>query len=158
MNSCMASKNVSREPGWTRRNRQCGSACWPFRSASWEGFPFGDGLWGILVCVRARLYDPLPGDVAGQAVGVAPSYGAQVRTIREKRGPWLAEYGRAVSLGATHSLVGTGSKVGKWLLIPGQMRLHNWEYVTRVCELACRSQREGKPWRHCLQPDERPHV
>jgi len=54
----------------------------------------------------------------------------RVRLIREELGPWLYEYIPAVSIGVTHSIVGVGSKVGEWPLIPGHMGLHNWEYVT----------------------------
>jgi hypothetical protein len=38
----------------------------------------------------------------------------------------------AVSIGTTHSIVGVGPRIGEWLLIPGHMGLHNWEYVTRA--------------------------
>jgi len=54
----------------------------------------------------------------------------RVRLLREELGPWLYEYIPAVSIGVTHSIVGVGSKVGEWPLIPGHMGLHNWEYVT----------------------------
>jgi hypothetical protein len=52
--------------------------------------------------------------------------------MREELGPWLYVQVTVVSLGATHSIVGTGPKVGEWLLTPGHMGLHNWEYVTHV--------------------------
>jgi hypothetical protein len=55
-----------------------------------------------------------------------------VRIMREELGPWLQEYVPAVSIGATHSIVGVGPRVGEWPLIPSHMGLHNWEYVTRV--------------------------
>ena len=52
--------------------------------------------------------------------------------MREEMGPWLYEYMPAVSIGATHSIAGVGSKVGEWPLIPGHMGVHNWEYVNRA--------------------------
>jgi hypothetical protein len=55
-----------------------------------------------------------------------------VRIMREELGPWLYEYVPAVSIGATHSIVGVGPRVGEWPLIPGHMGLHNWEYVTHA--------------------------
>jgi peptide/nickel transport system substrate-binding protein len=61
-----------------------------------------------------------------------PAYVERVRIMREELGPWLSEYVPAVSIGATHSIVGVGPKVGEWPLIPGHMGLHNWEYVTRA--------------------------
>jgi peptide/nickel transport system substrate-binding protein len=54
------------------------------------------------------------------------------RIMREELGPWLYEYMPGVSIGATHSIVGVGSRVGDWPLIPGHMGFHNWEYVTRA--------------------------
>jgi peptide/nickel transport system substrate-binding protein len=62
---------------------------------------------------------------------VEPDYAERVRIMRDELGPWLYEYMPAVSIGATHSIVGVGPKVGDWPLIPGHMGLHNWEYVTR---------------------------
>jgi peptide/nickel transport system substrate-binding protein len=59
-----------------------------------------------------------------------PNYEARVRIMREELGPWLYEYMPAVSIGATHSIVGVGPRVGEWPLTPGHMGLHNWEYVT----------------------------
>jgi hypothetical protein len=41
--------------------------------------------------------------------------------MREALGPWLYVQVTVVSLGATHSIVGTGPKVGEWLLIPGHL-------------------------------------
>jgi ABC-type transport system substrate-binding protein len=61
-----------------------------------------------------------------------PNAMERVRIMREELGPWLYEYIPAVSIGATHSIVGVGPKVGDWPLIPGHMGLHNWEYVTRM--------------------------
>src|SRR5919197_5096014 len=67
-----------------------------------------------------------------ERLGAEPSYEERVRIMREELGPWLYEYVPAVSIGATHSIVGVGPKVGEWPLIPGHMGLHNWEYVTRA--------------------------
>jgi peptide/nickel transport system substrate-binding protein len=61
-----------------------------------------------------------------------PNYGQRVQIMREELGPWLYEHVPAVSIGATHSIVGVGPKVGEWPLIPGHMGLHNWEYVTHA--------------------------
>jgi peptide/nickel transport system substrate-binding protein len=66
-----------------------------------------------------------------ERLGAEPSYEERVRIMREELGPWLYEYVPAVSIGATHSIVGVGPRVGEWPLIPGHMGLHNWEYVTR---------------------------
>jgi peptide/nickel transport system substrate-binding protein len=63
-------------------------------------------------------------------LGAEPSYEERVRIMRDELGPWLYEYIPAVSIGATHSIVGVGPRVGQWPLIPGHMGLHNWEYVT----------------------------
>ena len=57
---------------------------------------------------------------------------AAVQRMREELGPWLSAYAPAVSIGATHSIVGVGPKVGDWPLIPGHMGLHNWEFVTHA--------------------------
>jgi ABC-type transport system substrate-binding protein len=67
-----------------------------------------------------------------ERLGAEPSAEERVRIMREELGPWLYEYVPAVSIGATHSIVGVGPRVGEWPLIPGHMGLHNWEYVTRV--------------------------
>jgi len=67
-----------------------------------------------------------------ERLGAEPDYAERVRIMREELGPWLQEYVPAVSIGATHSIVGVGPRVGEWPLIPGHMGLHNWEYVTRV--------------------------
>jgi peptide/nickel transport system substrate-binding protein len=67
-----------------------------------------------------------------ERLGAEPSDEERVRIMREELGPWLYEYVPAVSIGATHSIVGVGPRVGEWPLIPGHMGLHNWEYVTRV--------------------------
>jgi len=61
-----------------------------------------------------------------------PNAAERVRIMRQELGPWLYEYMPAVSIGATHSIVGVGPKVGDWPLLPGHMGLHNWEYVTRM--------------------------
>jgi hypothetical protein len=60
-----------------------------------------------------------------------PDYGERIRIMREDLGPWLSEHMPVVSIGATHSIVGVGRRVGEWPLIPGHMGLHNWEYVSR---------------------------
>jgi peptide/nickel transport system substrate-binding protein len=67
-----------------------------------------------------------------ERLGAEPSDAERVRIMREELGPWLYEYVPAVSIGATHSIVGVGPRVGEWPLIPGHMGLHNWEYVTRM--------------------------
>ena len=67
-----------------------------------------------------------------EPLGAEPDYAERVRIMREELGPWLQEYVPAVSIGATHSIVGVGPRVGEWPLIPGHMGLHNWEDVTRV--------------------------
>jgi peptide/nickel transport system substrate-binding protein len=61
-----------------------------------------------------------------------PNDTERVRIMREELGPWLYEYMPAVSIGATHSILGVGPRVGEWPLIPGHMGLHNWEYVTHA--------------------------
>ena len=60
-----------------------------------------------------------------------PDYGERIRIMRDDLGPWLSEHMPVVSIGATHSIVGVGPRVGEWPLIPGHMGLHNWEYVSR---------------------------
>ncbi|MBI3326344.1 MAG: ABC transporter substrate-binding protein [Nitrospinae bacterium] len=65
-------------------------------------------------------------------LGAEPRFEERVRIMREELGPWLQEYVPAVSIGATHSIVGVGPRVGEWPLIPGHMGLHNWEYITRA--------------------------
>ncbi len=65
-------------------------------------------------------------------LGAESSAAARAKIMREEMGPWLYEYMPGVSIGATHSIVGVGPKVGDWPLIPGHMGLHNWEYVTRA--------------------------
>jgi peptide/nickel transport system substrate-binding protein len=60
-----------------------------------------------------------------------PDYGERIRIMRDDLGPWLSENMPVVSIGATHSIVGVGPRVGEWPLIPGHMGLHNWEYVSR---------------------------
>ncbi len=66
-----------------------------------------------------------------ERLGTEPSAAERTRIMREEMGPWLYEYFPAVSIAATHSIVGVGPKVGEWPLIPGHMGIHNWEYVTR---------------------------
>lgn len=67
-----------------------------------------------------------------ERLATEPNYVERVRIMREELGPWLYEYIPAVSIGATHSIVGVGPRVGEWPLIPSHMGLHNWEYVTRA--------------------------
>ena len=55
----------------------------------------------------------------------------RVRIMRDEMGPWLHDYVPGVAIGAAHAIMGVGSKVGNWPLIPGHMGFHNWEYVTR---------------------------
>jgi ABC-type transport system substrate-binding protein len=59
-----------------------------------------------------------------------PGFAERVRIMREELGPWLYEYVPAVSIGATHAVVGVGPRLGEWPWIPGHIGLHNWEYVT----------------------------
>jgi ABC-type transport system substrate-binding protein len=61
-----------------------------------------------------------------------PSAAERQRIMREELGPWLYEYMPGVSIGATHSIVGVGSRVGDWPLIPGHMGFHNWEHITHA--------------------------
>src|SRR5713101_8427905 len=59
-----------------------------------------------------------------------PNPETRAQLMRDELGPWLYEYVPAVSIGATHSIVGVGPRLGEWPLIPGHLGLHNWEYVT----------------------------
>jgi len=67
-----------------------------------------------------------------ERLGAEPREEERVRIMREELGPWLSDYAPAVSIGATHSIIGVGPKVGDWPLIPGHMGLHNWEFVTHA--------------------------
>jgi peptide/nickel transport system substrate-binding protein len=60
-----------------------------------------------------------------------PSAEERVRILRDEMVPWLYEYIPGVAIGAVHTIVGVGSRIGEWPLIPGHMGFHNWEYVTR---------------------------
>jgi peptide/nickel transport system substrate-binding protein len=60
-----------------------------------------------------------------------PDQAERVRIMRDEMGPWLYEYIPGVAIGAVHTIVGAGPRVGEWPLIPGHMGFHNWEYVTR---------------------------
>jgi ABC-type transport system substrate-binding protein len=60
-----------------------------------------------------------------------PNQTERVRIMRDEMGPWLYEYIPGVAIGAVHTIVGVGPRVGEWPLIPGHMGFHNWEYVTR---------------------------
>ncbi len=71
-------------------------------------------------------------DELSDRLSTEPSFEERVRIMREELGPWLYEYIPAVSIGATHSIVGVGPRVAEWPLIPRHMGLHNWEYVTRA--------------------------
>lgn len=64
-------------------------------------------------------------------LGAEPSTAERTKIMRDELGPWLNEHLPAISIAATHSIAGVGTKVGDWPLIPGHMGLHNWEYVTR---------------------------
>ena len=99
-------------------DRQHGPA-WPRTSRAAPAYP------------RHRAVCPAL-DAFIERLGAEPDYAERVRIMRDELGPWLQEYVPAVSIGATHSIVGTGSRVGEWPLIPGHIGLHNWEYVTRV--------------------------
>ena len=79
-----------------------------------------------LLCEHPKL------DEFIERLGAEPRYEERVRIMREELGPWLSAYAPAVSIGATHSIVGVGPKVGDWPLIPGHMGLHNWEAVTHA--------------------------
>src|SRR5215510_12810544 len=79
-----------------------------------------------LLCEHPQL------DAFIERLGAEPRYEERVRIMREELGPWLSAYAPAVSIGATHSIVGVGPKVGDWPLIPGHMGLHNWEAVTHA--------------------------
>ncbi len=64
-------------------------------------------------------------------LGSEPSIAERTRIMREEMGPFLRDYMPGVAIGATHSIVGVGPKVGDWPLVPGHMGLHNWELVKR---------------------------
>src|SRR5262249_34828871 len=65
-------------------------------------------------------------------LAVQPNQAERTRIMRDEMGPWLQEYIPGIAIGAAHSIVGVGPKVGEWPLIPGHMGFHNWEYVTRA--------------------------
>ena len=65
-------------------------------------------------------------------LAIQPNPQERVRIMRDEMGPWLYEYVPGVAIGSAHAIVGVGSKVGDWPLIPGHMGFHNWEYVTRA--------------------------
>jgi hypothetical protein len=51
-----------------------------------------------------------------ERLGAEPDYAERVRFMRDDLGPWLQEYVPAVRIVATHSIVGTWSRVGEWPL------------------------------------------
>jgi ABC-type transport system substrate-binding protein len=63
---------------------------------------------------------------------VQPDQAERARIMRDEMLPWLRDYVPGVAIGATHTIVGVGLRVGEWPLIPGHMGFHNWEYVTRA--------------------------
>src|SRR5262249_50740987 len=65
-----------------------------------------------------------------ERLAIEPDQAGRVRIMRGERGPGLHEDIPAVAFGAVHTIVGVGSQVGEWPLIPGHMGFHNWEYVT----------------------------
>jgi peptide/nickel transport system substrate-binding protein len=67
-----------------------------------------------------------------ERLAVEPDAATRARIMREEMLPWLRDYIPGVAIGATHTIVGVGPKVGEWPLIPGHMGFHNWEYVTRA--------------------------
>src|SRR5918996_6461220 len=67
-----------------------------------------------------------------ERLAVQPDQAERARIMREEMLPWLREYIPGVAIGATHTIVGVGPRVGEWPLIPGHMGFHNWEFVTRV--------------------------
>jgi len=65
-----------------------------------------------------------------ERLSTEPDRAERVRIVRDELGPWLYEYVPGVAIGAVHTIVGAGPRVGEWPLIPGHMGFHNWEYVT----------------------------
>ncbi len=79
---------------------------------------------GNLFIEHARL------DEFIERLSTEPDRAERVRIMRDELGPWLHEYIPGVAIGAVHTIVGVGPRVGEWPLIPGHMGFHNWEYVT----------------------------
>src|SRR5439155_8282643 len=56
-------------------------------------------------------------------LGAEPSVAIRTKIMREELGPWLYEQMPSVSIGATHTIAGVGSKIGDWPVISGHMGL-----------------------------------
>src|SRR5499433_2678349 len=78
---------------------------------------------GNLFIEHARL------DAFIERLATEPDQAERVRIMRDELEPWLYEYIPGVAIGAVHTIVGVGARVGEWPLIPGETGFDNWEYV-----------------------------